>query len=59
MSERSVTIWSDPVSVLSNTLIGVSDSLLTEEQKLEKVQLKKQLDQEKKLIKRGYQRIHE
>ena len=48
-----------PVSVLSNALIGVSDSLLDEEQKREKVQLKKQQDQDKKLIKRGYQRIHE
>jgi hypothetical protein len=48
-----------PVSVLSNPLIGVSDALLTEEQKREKVKLKKQQDEDKKFIKRGYQRIHE
>jgi hypothetical protein len=47
-----------PISVFSNALIGASDSLLNEEQKREKVQLKGQ-DQDKKLIKRGYQRIHE
>jgi hypothetical protein len=48
-----------PVSVLSSPLIGVSDALLTEEQKREKVKLKKQQDEDKKFIKRGYQRIHE
>jgi len=48
-----------PVSVLSSPLIGEKDSLLTEEQKREKARIKKQQDEDKKFIKRGYQRIHE
>ena len=48
-----------PSSLVSSSLFSTKDDSLTEEERLEKHKLKEQHEQEKKLIKKGYQRIHE
>ena len=48
-----------PPSVISSPLISTNDNLLSDEQKWEKQKLRKQQEQEKKLIKKRCQRIHE
>lgn len=48
-----------PPCLVSSPLFNCNDESLTDEKKKEKKTLIKQREQEKKLIKKGYQRIHE